>query len=132
MIIGLDTNILVRYLTDDDSTQADKVQQFFDSHKENATFLINHVVLAELDWVLTHVYNYTRQEFLMVIDQIFQTKYISFQNPAVVNKACSAYVKSKADFSDCYIGVLNEMKGCNTSYTFDKKASNLTLFTLLQ
>lgn len=132
MTIGLDTHLLVRYLTNNDPAQADKVQQFFDSYKKNITFVINHVVLAELDWVLTHVYGYTRQEFLMVIDQIFQTSGFSFQEPALVEKACSLYIESKADFSDCYLGVLNTKDNCSTTYTFDKKASNMSHFSLLE
>lgn len=132
MTIGLDTNILVRYLTDDDPIQADKVEKFFKSQSENSLFIINNVVLAELDWVLTSVYNYDREDFIKVINQLLETERITFQTPSLVEKACLIYTKSDADFSDCYIGILNNDMGSKTTITFDKKASNLDYFSLLQ
>lgn len=132
MTIGLDTNLLVRYITNDEPEQVEKVQQLFDSSPPNILFLINNVVLAELDWVLTHVYDFRREEFLLVIDQLFQTYNISFENPGLVRKACKFYSKSNADFSDCLIGVLNKDNGCDSTYTFDKNASELSSFTLLE
>ncbi|MFH5831502.1 PIN domain-containing protein [Halalkalibaculum sp. DA3122] len=132
MKIGLDTNILVRYLTEDDPEQADRVQELFDSYKSEATFIINEVILAELDWVLTSVYGYSRKEFLMVIEQIFETKHISFSQPTVVKKAIREYASSSADFLDCYIGILNKKMDTKITFTFDKAASNLAHFSLLQ
>lgn len=129
--VGLDTNILVRYITDDDQSQADKVQEYLTSHKTNTSFIINNVVLAELDWVLTSVYGYSKEEFLFVIDHLFQTNHVSFQSPDLVSKACSIYMDGRADFSDCLIGALNREQNCKTTYTFDKKASKLPSFTLL-
>jgi predicted nucleic-acid-binding protein len=131
MTIGLDTNLLVRYVINDEPEQVEKVQQLFDSSPSNTLFLVNNVVLAELDWVLTHVYNFRREEFLLVIDQLFQTSNISFENPDLVRKACKSYSISTADFSDCLIGVINKNNGCDTIYTFDKDASQLESFTLL-
>lgn len=131
MTIGLDTNLLVRYITNDDPEQVEKVQKLFDSCPPTAMFIVNNVVLAELDWVLTHVYNFSQEEFLLIVDQLFQTSNISFEQPALIKKACSLYANGKADFSDCLIGVLNEENGCKTTYTFDKNASKLSSFSLL-
>jgi predicted nucleic-acid-binding protein len=131
MKIGLDTNLLVRYITNDNPEQANKVEDLFDSLSNDSTLVINQVVSAELDWVLTHVYDYSKEDFLKVIDQIFATQKITFSNPILVKEACSLYSKSKADFADCYLGIINADSGCETTYTFDKKASELAHFTLL-
>lgn len=132
MNIGLDTNLLVRYLTDDDPDQADKVEALFNSLSSDTTLLINEVVLAELDWVLTSVYKYSRQKFLKIANQLFETEKFAFSNPILVKKACKIYSESKADFSDCYLGVINDNAGCKTTYTFDVKAAELSGFTLLE
>jgi len=131
MTIGLDTNILVRYITNDDKEQADKVEKLFKAAGKEVTFSINHVVIAELDWVLTHVYKYPQKAFLKVIDQLFETKNIVFSSPVLVKEACKLYINGKADFSDCYLGVMNEANNCQTTYTFDKKAARLSCFTRL-
>lgn len=131
MKIGLDTNLLVRYITNDDPGQADKVEDLFDSLRDNSTLVINRVVLAELDWVLTQVYEYSKGDFLKVIDQMFATQKIAFSDPNLVKEACRLYTKSNADFADCYLGVINADLGCETTYTFDKQASKLSLFTLV-
>ena len=133
MKIGLDTNLLVRLITDDDPDQADLVENLLESlAKKDATFLINEIVLAELDWVLTSVYGYSKKDFLKTIDRLFKTKNIAFSTPDLIKQAYKLYSKSNADFSDCYLSVQNNSLGCKTTYTFDKKASKLRTFTLLK
>src|SRR5699024_2661597 len=133
MKIGLDTNLLVRLLTDDDPDQADLVESLFESlGKKDTTFLINEIVLAELDWVLTSVYDYSKKDFLKTIDQLFKTENIAFNTPDLVKQAYKLYSKNNADFSDCYLSAQNNSLGCKTTYTFDKKASKLNTFTLLK
>lgn len=131
MKIGSDTNILVRYLTNDDPEQADKVEKLFSSMRKGDTLVINDIVVAELDWVLTSVYKYSKEEFLKAVNQLFETHCITFNSPLLVKKACEMYANSNADFSDCYLGVTNLNSGCETTYTFDKKAAKLSSFTLL-
>lgn len=131
MKIGLDTNLIVRYLTDDDPEQADAVEELFRSYEKDTTFVINEVVLAELNWVLISVYNYSKANFIETINQIFNTRNITFSKPVLVKEACEIYAKNEADFSDCYLGVLNRNEDCETTFTFDKKASQHSNFTLL-
>lgn len=131
MNIGLDTNILVRYLMNDDPEQADKVEALFDSYENETYFKINDVVVAELDWVLTHVYKYTRKDFIKTINLLFETQNIIFTYPVLIKRACQLYQNSSADFSDCYLGLINDDSGCQTTYTFDKQAAKLSSFTLL-
>lgn len=132
MNVGIDTHILVRFITNDDPVQADEVERvFLSSEDQDVTFLINEVVLAELDWVLTHVYKYRKEDFLKTVYQLFETENIAFNNPKIVKKACKLYTDKNADFSDCYLGVINDNLNCETTYTFDKKAAILSSFTLL-
>src|SRR5699024_6879518 len=106
MKIGLDTNLLVRLITDDDPDQADLVESLFES--------------------------LGKKDFLKAIDQLFKTENIAFNTPDLVKQAYKLYSKNNADFSDCYLSAQNNSLGCKTTYTFDKKASKLNTFTLLK
>lgn len=133
MNVGIDTNILVRFITNDDSVQADEVERLFLSFEDqDVTFLINEVVLAELDWILTQVYKYRKEDFLKTVHQLFETENIAFNNPKIVKKTCKLYTDKNADFSDCYLSVINQNLGCKTTYTFDKSAAKLSSFSFLK
>jgi predicted nucleic-acid-binding protein len=73
-MIGLDTNVLVRYLTQDNPAQFAKAAAFIDAASEREErFLVNTPVLCELVWVLTAVYDYSREEIAEALEQIFTT-----------------------------------------------------------
>lgn len=129
-MIGVDTNILVRFFTKDDPEQFKKTYQLFSQN--DANFLISYPTLVELVWVLQRRYGFNKKQLLFLLKELSATKNFRFPDQTVVENAINLYKKSSADFSDCLIGVFNNLYGCQTTYTFDKKASNLTNFTFLQ
>lgn len=128
-MIGVDTNILVRFLTRDDEKQFRKTYQLFVERKDS--FMISYPTLVELIWVLSTRYSYSKKELIFILQELKSTKNFYFPDRNTVEKAIASYKKNSADFADCLIGILNSESNCETTYTFDKAASNLTSFTLL-
>lgn len=129
---GLDTNILVRYLVQDDPNQSRNATRFIEKEcsAENPAF-INGIVLCELVWVLETAYNYPRATIVSVIDKILRTRQFFIYQPDIILKSLYGYNNNGADFADHYIAILNAKKGCEFTYTFDKKASKINNFKLL-
>lgn len=132
-MIGLDTNILVRYFTQDDDAQIEVVNDYIEElcTHHNSIF-INTIVLCELIWVLETAYKYKKSQIANVIEQILHTSQFSFQNPEIIMQALMEYKRTAADFSDALIGISNKFAGSTKTLTFDKKASKLTGFELLK
>lgn len=128
-MIGLDTNILVRFFAKDDQKQFEKVYQLFE--QSNTNFLISYPVLVEVIWVLQRSYGFDKEQLVFILEELNVTENFTFPNHVAVSNAIDSYRNSSADFSDCLIGVLNKNNGCNTTYTFDKDASELSSFSLL-
>lgn len=119
---GLDTNVLVRYLTQDDPRQSPKASHFIKSActGENPCYL-NAVVLCELVWVLESAYGYPRESIQQVVERILETEAFQVQFAEQAWRAHRAYL-SGADFSDAYIAAINQSVGCDETVTFDKQA----------
>jgi len=128
-LIGLDTNVLVRYLVQDNKTQASKATTLIEGKltKETPGF-INHIILIETVWVLESCYDLTKQEISSILEQIVATKQFYLQEVEVVLRAIRIYQSNNVDFADALIGVVNNVFGCERTYTFDKKSSKLELF----
>ena len=129
---GIDTNVLVRYLVQDDAVQSKKAAEFIESEcVHNEGILINDVVMCELVWVLETFYEYSKESIVDVLDKIMLTKQFTFVNRNVLWQALRIYQKSNTDFADNYIAFLNHQHNCEYSLTFDKKAAQLCHFKLL-
>lgn len=130
-MIGIDTNVLVRYLTRDDPRQAQLAAQVLEREctKENPGF-VNDVVLCELVWVLEDAYGYSSAEIIPVIEQIIRTAQLCVSDAGAVWRAHEAY-RQGFDFADALIGEANARNGCADTVTFDRKAGKLPRFRLL-
>ena len=126
-MIGADTNLIIRFLVRDNDEQAFKVKSLLE---EGTQLYLNEVVVAELYWVLRHVYNYTPNEIVLAFDNLLETRNVSFFNSEVVRLALSDYIHSSVGFADCLIHRINAAVTTRT-YTFDKRASSLTFMELL-
>jgi len=118
---GTDTNLIVRFLVKDEETQAQKVKRVLD---EGEILLINDVVLSELYWVLIHVYEYSKNDFVIALDALLNMRNIRFFDHGVVSAALADYIHSNIGFVDCLIHQINKNSGLNT-LTFDQKAARL-------
>ncbi len=131
-MIGLDTNILVRYLTQDDPAQARLVNRVIDKAAEAGdTFFITAVALCELVWVLEDVYRYKKAEILQALESILRTAQFRFESKKELWRAFHDYQSGKADFSDYVIGQIGLASGCNTTLTFDGGLKGASSFELL-
>lgn len=131
-MIGLDTNVLVRYLTQDDPAQFAKAAAFIDAASEREEqFLINTPVLCELVWVLAAVYDYSREEIAQALEQIFTTAQFEIERLDEARQALGDFRSSKADFSDALIGRINRSLGAKHTVTFDRGLKAVETFRLL-
>jgi predicted nucleic-acid-binding protein len=128
---GLDTNVLIRYLVQDDPAQSALATQVIEQQTTHDSFYLCHIVLCELVWVLESRYQQTRTMIVTIIDQLLRTQQLEVQQPAIVWNALQAYQQSTADFSDYLIAHSHAEAGCETTITFDKKAAQHPLFTSL-
>jgi predicted nucleic-acid-binding protein len=131
-MIGLDTNILARYLTHDDPKQfkiADKAIR--DAIKDETKLFINHIVLCELVWVLEAGYQYPKSLIVKVLDQMLRTRQFEFEKRSLVHQALEFYRRHPADFADCLIGIKNQDATCEYTITFDRGTKKIKTFRVL-
>jgi predicted nucleic-acid-binding protein len=129
---GLDTNVLVRYLAQDDPKQSPAASRFIEEQcSAEAPGFINHLVLCELVWVLKSCYAVGREQTLQVIEQILKTVQLRIQEPQLVWAALRQARDGKADFPDCLIGRINTSQGCQHTVTFDRVAADIENMILI-
>lgn len=132
-MIGIDTNILVRYFTQDNLEQAQIVEQLIDSYATSFNSLfVNNIVMCELVWVLERGYKYSKEEVSKVIKQMLSTEEFAFENQELLWLALSQYNQNKLDFSDALIGELNKKFSCSETLTFDQAAIKANNFKLAE
>lgn len=131
-MIGLDTNVLVRHLVQDDPGQSRKATQVIAKQctRDDPGF-INRIVLCELVWVLESAYGYSKDTIVAVLEKLLRTSQLKIEDTQSAWTAFRMYQKGKADFADCLLGTTNRFGGCNETVTFDQAASKLEDFQLL-
>lgn len=129
-MIGIDTNVLVRFLTHDDKAQAQVAEFIICDYctPENPGF-ITVVTMVELFWTLRQGYDLSRMEILTAIQGLLNSANLVFQCPDEVHHACKLYASQRADFADALIGAISKTYGCTTTFTFDKTAATLPDFS---
>ncbi|HKB10352.1 MAG TPA: type II toxin-antitoxin system VapC family toxin [Vicinamibacterales bacterium] len=131
-MIGLDTNVLVRYLTHDDAAQYARAAAFIEAAvARGEQFLVNSVVLCELVWVLAAAYGYSREEIAAALEQVFATAQFDIERLDDARRALSDFRSTKADFSDALIGRINRSVGAQHTATFDRDLKSLDTFRVL-
>ena len=131
-MIGLDTNVLVRYLTQDDPRQARKAAKFLEEGAERGeSFFITSVAMCELVWVLESSYGLRRTESAKVLEQLLRTAQFRFENTDQLWLALGDYRRGKGDFADYLIGRLGSAADCEQTATFDRSLGNNDLFLVL-
>lgn len=134
-MIGLDTNVLVRYLAQDDAKQAEQATRLIerDLTAANPGF-IGMIVLAELCWVLTRLYGASPEEITQTVEDLLATPQFHLERRDVVQGAIERAKRgktSKAGFVDALIAQTGEAEGCSQVFTFDKAAVRASGMTLL-
>lgn len=122
-MIGLDTNVLVRYLSQDDAKQSPMATRLIEQVSTESPGFITTVTVIELVWVLQACYNASRDTIADTIDRLLRTKAIHVQNADIVWQALRLFREGTADFADCLIERSSADAGCTCTYTFDRNAA---------
>lgn len=131
-MIGIDTNILIRLIVKDDDVQTVKaVNALAKKCSEKDPGFINCIVLAEVSWVLSRVYGYSREEIAKAIEMLLQVKEFQVQNADEVCDALNLYQSTNVDFADAFLSAINKANACTGTITFDQKAGKLEDFVVL-
>lgn len=129
---GLDTNVLVRYLVQDDAAQAKRANHYIERYcTSDSRCLINNIVLCELVWVLESAYGYKKEIIAEALEKLFMTSGFEFEDKNIAWAALNDYRARNADLADCLIGRMNRALGCEETVTFDKALKQLDEFKLL-
>ncbi len=129
---GLDTNVLVRYLVQDDLEQWRLADEYIKRVKANGeTCFLNNIVLCELVWVLKTAYKLTRNEIIDVLEKILKADAFDFENREAAWWSVQQMKQGKADFSDYLINKINQQAGCHETVTFDAKLQGVEGISLL-
>ncbi len=129
---GLDTNILVRHLVQDDRVQAKKATHFTLTRcTRESPGVINRIVLCELVWVLESAYEFPRRQIADVFEKVLMTNQFWIEDVSSAWIALRAYRDGLADYSDYFQARVKRELGCTQTVTFDKQAGKAEGFELL-
>lgn len=119
-MIGIDTNVLVRYLMEDDPQQFRQAAALFSTiEKEGRQAYITSIVLCEVVWVLSRAYKVDSAGIAVALEKILLVTSFDIEDRALVKEALERYRKGKGDFADYMIGVNAHEYRCRTVATFD-------------
>jgi predicted nucleic-acid-binding protein len=130
-MIGLDTNVLVRYIMQDDPVQSPKATKLIESLSDIHNGYITIVSIIEIYWVLTSSYGLKNEQVSQALEAILRTRQFLVERADQVMRALRAFSIGKADFADCLIERSATSAGCSCVMTFDVGASKHAGMTLL-
>lgn len=128
-MIGLDTNVLVRYFVRDNAAQHRRASRLIEQEcRTDSPGRIGLVTLCELVWVLSAGYGYDRKEIARLLQGILTASDLEVEQPSLVWEAWRLYQTGKIDFADYLIGLGHRKAGVTATYSFDRKAINEKVF----
>lgn len=131
-MIGLDTNVVIRYIVQDDARQSAAATRLIEkSLTATSPGFISLVTLAEIGWVLEECYGADRDRIAAVVEGLLSSRQILVEQAEVAWRALRAWKDSPADLSDTLIGEVALAAGCSKVVTFDRKASKVGGFELV-
>jgi len=122
-VIGLDTNVLVRYIMQDDPEQSPKATEVIESLDGDNTGFVSLVSVVEMYWVLKSCYSLSREQAATAIETIVRTKQFVVERADVVVRALRVFAGGRADLPDCLIERAAASEGCTETFTLDAGAA---------
>lgn len=128
-MLGLDTNVLVRFLVRDDEEQFERALKLIrqEAHAGKPV-LVSHLVLLETEWVLRSRYKLSKAEILGALSDLLSAVDLSFEDEPAIEEALFSWKNSSAQFADCLIGARYGTLGCGATASFDSDALKLPGF----
>ena len=131
-MIGLDANVLVRYIMQDDVKQTAKATTLIESLSAAAPGFITLVSVIELVWVLSACYDLSRAQVAQALEIILRSKQLIVDQAEHVVRALRVFSAGNADFADCLIERMAASAGCAQTMTFDSAAAKTAGMTLIR
>jgi predicted nucleic-acid-binding protein len=130
-MIGLDTNVLVRYIAQDDPHQSARATEIIERRlsDENPGF-VSVVAMVETVWVLDRAYVLSDEDIVAAIERVLQADVLVVEREQEVFAAMVALEEGRGSFADALIGALGAAAGCPVTLTFDRRALRLPGFEL--
>jgi predicted nucleic-acid-binding protein len=130
-MIGLDTNVLVRYIMQDDPKQSPRASRLIDSLSAESPGFVPLVAVVELVWVLSSSYALSRQQIAAALELLLHGKELVIDRADLVVQAVRRFSHGGADFADCLIEATASAAGCRATMTFDAGAAKAAGMTLV-
>lgn len=130
-MIGLDTNVVVRYLAQDDELQSGLANEVIDAFTEAEPGFVSLVVLCETSWVLARAYGADRDAVAGVMQGLLESKELMVEHPDTVRRAVRR-MAGGADFADAVIAEVGSDATCEATVTFDRRAARSAGMRLLE
>ncbi len=131
-MIGLDTNVLVRYFAQDERAQSASANRAFAALSKDAPGFISLIVLCELVWVLEDVYAMKKLNLVEILRTLLESDELMIESKPLAWQAYRRFSEASLDFSDALIVEIGNDAGCTHTLTFDKAAARTAGFRLLK
>ena len=131
-MIGLDANVLIRFLTNDEPEQAAQARQLMGGLTADEPGHVSLVALVETLWVLKHHYRVSREQSLDVVQGLLDTPSLAFQCADEIRQAIQVSRRHNTDLPDALLVRLDASAGCEATATFDRRAARLPDIRLIQ
>ena len=130
-MIGLDTNVLVRYIMQDDTRQSPHATRIVESLTPETPGFVPLVAIVELSWVLSSAYELSRGQLIEAVEALLRTKELVVECGETVWKGLRLFRRRGGDFADCLIACSAEAAGCAKTVTFNRGAVKSGAMTLV-
>jgi len=128
-MLGVDTNVLVRFLVRDDEAQFEKAHKLIKREvAAGRRVFVSQLVLLETEWVLRSRYDLPKRSIIETISGLLDATDAQFEDEPAVEEALFIWKDTNTDFADCLIGARNRRLGCRATASFDAKAAKLPWF----
>jgi predicted nucleic-acid-binding protein len=131
-MIGVDSNVIIRYLVQDDALQSPLATRLLESFNPDTVGFVSVVALIETVWVLRSFYDASRQQIQTVVEMLLRSKGLIVEHSDLAWMALRAYAQGNADFSDYLIECHSRAAGCEYTVTFDRDAASSAAMKLLK
>jgi predicted nucleic-acid-binding protein len=123
-VIGLDTNVLVRYIAQDEPVQAAQATRLIENFTAEAPGFVSTVTLVETVWVLSRAYETAKTEILQIIEGLLRARELVIEDAETHYLALSQFAATTLDYADAVIAQAGRRAGCEFTATFDRRAAN--------
>jgi predicted nucleic-acid-binding protein len=128
-MLGIDTNVLVRFVTRDEAAQAERARRVLGRAATSGERLhVDVIVLCELAWVLRSGYGLPRERICQVLQALLETPELVVEDADLARRALKDYSEGRGGFADAFIAHRNRRAGCDATLTFDERLARAELF----